>query len=426
MDTKTDVLIIGAGGGGAILGCALAQKGINTLILEQASGPPEGLRGEILQPNGQRVMDSLGLLHTFPSNTVCPVRFFHFRQIDGKRLCTIDYDMLPAPYNRALVTLPNTVHHAVLKALESQNPGGLWYKSTFKEVFREGNRVAGVIAEKQRERLRIEAKLVVGADGPLSQVREALRVPTHLHRYSESYLISILPCPEGLDEAQYFLGEQEILGIFPAAERQVFLFYMIHSGSMPKVKQSGAQALRSRWKAICPELTQTFDHFEDWPQTAYMPTGRVRAKSWVSDGAVLIGDAAHGMNPHASQGRMQAMVDAITLADLIPSFLEQEDFSAQALKAFEKRRRPQVETLQRLADEEVFFWNAGNPVLVFLRNRVFTTLDRNKRLRYQVLEATAGLRETAPFGLLDRLQAARLLPDPYADRIPANAFSSTH
>ena len=31
-----------------------------------------------------------------------------------------------------------------------------------------------------------------------------------------------------------------------------------------------------------------------------------------ADGAVLIGDAAHAMNPHASQGRMQAMVDAMT------------------------------------------------------------------------------------------------------------------
>ena len=31
----------------------------------------------------------------------------------------------------------------------------------------------------------------------------------------------------------------------------------------------------------------------DWNQTAYMPTGRVKAKTWVADGAVLIGDAAY-------------------------------------------------------------------------------------------------------------------------------------
>jgi 2-polyprenyl-6-methoxyphenol hydroxylase-like FAD-dependent oxidoreductase len=144
----------------------------------------------------------------------------------------------------------------------------------------------------------------------------------------------------------------------------------------------------------------------------------------VADGAALIGDAAHAMNPHASQGRMQAMTDAMTLADLIPVCLQRGDFSAPALRPYEQARRPQVVMLQRLADEQVLFWNTGNPVLAFLRDRVFRTLDRNRRLRYQVLCATAGLRDTAPFGPVDRLIAAGLLPDPHADLIPSHAPSS--
>ena len=54
---------------------------------------------------------------------------------------------------------------------------------------------------------------------------------------------------------------------------------------------------------------------------------------------VLLGDAAHAMNPHASQGRMQAMVDAMTLADLIPTCLERGDCSAARLRAYEQARR---------------------------------------------------------------------------------------
>ena len=52
-----------------------------------------------------------------------------------------------------------------------------------------------------------------------------------------------------------------------------------------------------------------------------LPTGRVRTPNWVEDGAVLIGDAADAMNPHASQGRMQAMVDGMVLSDLLPGCL---------------------------------------------------------------------------------------------------------
>jgi hypothetical protein len=70
--------------------------------------------------------------------------------------------------------------------------------------------------------------------------------------------------------------------------------------------------------------------------------------------------------------------------------------------------------LQRLADEQVLFWNTGNPLLAFLRDRSFRTLDRNSRLRYRVLSTTAGLRSQPPFSLLDRLMVAGFLPDPRA------------
>ena len=139
---------------------------------------------------------------------------------------------------------------------------------------------------------------------------------------------------------------------------------------------------------------------------------------------MLIGDAAHGMNPHASQGRMQAMVDAVYLADVIEDCRKENDWSASRLHEFEVTRRPQVTMLQRLADEEVFFWNTGNPLLSLLRDRVFQTIDKNRRLQYQVLTATAGLRDSQPFGFLDRLQAAGFLPDPYANQVPIHPQSA--
>ena len=112
MVEETDIVIVGAGGGGAVLALALAQKGIKTIVLEQAPGPPQGLRGEILQPNGQQVLDQLGLLNQLPLASTRVVHKFHFCRVGGERLCTIDYRDLPPPYNRAVVTLPNVAHHA--------------------------------------------------------------------------------------------------------------------------------------------------------------------------------------------------------------------------------------------------------------------------------------------------------------------------
>ncbi|OGW68200.1 MAG: monooxygenase [Nitrospirae bacterium RIFCSPLOWO2_01_FULL_62_17] len=444
---RTDVVIVGAGGGGAVLGLALAQKGIKNIVLEQAPGPPTGLRGEILQPNGQQILDRLGVLSKLPVDATRSVRYFHFCKVGGARegacprgempvsagagragatspgaggyekLCTADYGTLPPPYNRAIVTLPNAAHHAILEALEAAAPGALRYGASFKGLRREGERVVGVDVECGGQTAAISAQLVVGADGAYSKVREALGIPTNLHLYREGYLIAILDSPDGLDEGRYFVGRGEILGLFPAAGRKVYLFDMIPAGSMEQVKAQGLEARQNKWIRIDPSLEKTFRTLTDWKQTAYMPTGRVKTSTWVADGAALIGDAAHAMNPHASQGRMQAMADAMALADLIPKCLEKGGVSAAALGEFERRRRPQVEMLQRLADEQVIFWNTGNPVLAFLRDRVFRTIGRNRRLSYRVLETTAGLRETPPFGLLDRLMAGGFLPDPNADLV---------
>lgn len=418
MALNKDVVVVGAGGGGALLGLSLARKQLDVLVLEQASGPPSGLRGEILQPNGQQVLDRHGLLEKIPDDAVRTVQYFHFRRVGGKRLCTIDYSLLPPPYNRALVMWPNVVQQTVLHTLETEAPEALKYGSCFKRVLRNGDRVSGIEAEIQGELTRINAKIVVGADGPFSMVRKELMIPSQLHQYDESYLVAMLDCKDELDESQYFVGKQTILGIFPAAGNKVYVFYMIPSGTLSAMKVGGTQDLANRWKSIYPELSQTFEGLKDWTQTAYMGTGRVRAKTWTDNGAVLIGDAAHGMNPHASQGRMQAMMDADMLGDLIETCMKTGDWSASALKKFEARRRPQVSMLQQLADEEVFFWNTGNPVLSYLRDRVFMTIDENPRLKYQVLTATAGLREAPPFSWLDRFQAAGLLPDPHAQNVP--------
>lgn len=414
---ETDVAIVGAGGGGAVLALMLAQRGIRSLVLERATGPPQGLRGEILQPNGQQVLDRLGLLDKLPAEAVRSVRRFNFCRAGGERLCTVDYGDLPAPYNRALVTLPNVAHHAILESLERQNPGGLWYDATFTGLRFDGARVVGLQAERRGELVDISARLVVGADGAFSKVRDCLGIATQLHRYSEGYLIAILGAPPAFDEGRYLVGTQQILGLFPAAGQQVYVFYMIEAGSYEAIKARGIDALRQVWARMDPAMEAIVPGLVDWSQTGYIPTGRVKTDRWVADGALLIGDAAHAMNPHASQGRMQAMVDAVTVADLIPGWLKENDFSAAALCAFEAARRPQVTMLQRLADEQVTYWNTGNPLLAFLRDRVFRALDRNARLRYRVLSTTAGLRSQPPFSLLDRVMAAGLLPDPRASEI---------
>jgi 2-polyprenyl-6-methoxyphenol hydroxylase-like FAD-dependent oxidoreductase len=63
--------------------------------------------------------------------------------------------------------------------------------------------------------------------------------------------------------------------------------------------------------------------------------------SYVRPGAVLVGDAAHGMTPNLGRGACEALVDAVTLAELLNS-----ESAPEALKAYSKQRIVRTQLLR--------------------------------------------------------------------------------
>jgi len=51
-----------------------------------------------------------------------------------------------------------------------------------------------------------------------------------------------------------------------------------------------------------------------------------------------------------------------------------------------------------------FFWNSGNPLIGWIRNRVFATMERDEPLRRKMLALVAGLSDR-PYSAWDRLRA---------------------
>jgi monooxygenase len=418
---RYDVIIVGAGGGGAVLGLVLAQRGVRVCIIERHAGTPPHDRVETIQPNGQAILHRLGILDFLGPEATQAVQRFHFLEIAGVRLCTVDYALLPRPWNSALVALSGKVSGLILRKLEEQPTARVHYGMEFQGLIWRDGAVAGVaVREAQKKVMEIEAKLVVGADGAYSLVRQALGIHTDVHCYRHGYLMTLLPRPDQMkDEARYYVGRGELLGLFPAPGERVLVLYMVEWARLNEFKAHGLAAYKDRMAAIDHDMLRPVASLTSWDQVGFLPCIRIRTDRWVAPGAVLIGDAAHAMNPHVSQGRMQAMTDAMALADVIAKCLETGDWSSGMLSRYEQSRRPQVTMLQQLADEQTTFWNAADPVRCFLRNRVFRGMDRNKRLRYQVLTATAGLRATPPLSWRDRLMAVGLLPDFHADQIPS-------
>ena len=194
--TKVDVAIVGAGMGSGVLALLAAARGRRVVVLDRhAGGPRDPVRGELLQPNGLRILDRLGLLDGLQDAEVSRTRRFHFHRIGGPRLVTIDYGLLDEPYNYTVIARPATVM-APLRQRLAQTPGiEMRWGCEVVGLVRAGGRVAGVEVVSDGVQRRIDAAVVVGGDGAASPVRAALGIRCRVHTYRDGYLTLILPRP---------------------------------------------------------------------------------------------------------------------------------------------------------------------------------------------------------------------------------------
>jgi 2-polyprenyl-6-methoxyphenol hydroxylase-like FAD-dependent oxidoreductase len=405
-DTRADLVIVGGGIGGAVLALLSAAKGRRVVVLDrQAAGPSDPNRGEIVQPNGLKILDRLGLLDGLPADGISRVRRYHFSRIGGSRLVTVDYGSLPEPYNYTLVGHPSALMSSVRSRLAASPLIDVRWGARVVGLVRERRTVVGVEADIGGVRTLVRAAIVVGGDGSASAVRAALRIPSRVRRYADGYLTFVLPRPPAFgDDGRYYVGRREILGVFPLGPASIYGFYLWPAGQRESLEARGLAAFTSRLAEIDPDLRPVLGALAGWDGIGWMPCLKVVPRAWVADGAVLLGDAAHALNPHVAQGRNQALEDAVVLDAVLDSCFLTENFSRRALALYERLRRPRAAVLQRLGDEMAFFWNTGNPIVARLRDRVFATLERKDDLRRKMLTLVAGLSDR-PFSPWDRVRA---------------------
>lgn len=413
MESKErDLFIVGAGVGGLVLALALGRKGFRVTVVDRQPGPVSFPRGEIIQPNGLKVLDQLGLLPALLRSDVYQSKEVRFYQTGGAPLCTIDYRALSGPYAYALVLLPEVLQGLLFRKIAECPHIEIVWDAAFQSLLWEKGRVAGAKIVCQGRELTFHAPFVIGADGVRSPVRDAFQVRSRIHSYADGYLTAVIDRPAGFQsELRYYVGKRTIFGAFPVSAEKLYIFYMVPSGRQEQARAKGIEHFKERVLSLNSEVRGFMEvplkGLSSWEALSFMRCFRVWCDRWTLQGGALLGDAAHAMNPHVAQGRNSAMEDGMVLADVVEAAFRTGDFSGRALLAYESARRPKVEGLQRLGDEMTWLWNSGWPPLVWARDRVFRTLHSHKELQMKMLNTIAGV-ASQPFGLGDRLRALNL------------------
>ena len=330
-------LIIGCGIAGPATAIALQRIGVEPVIYEGHPAPRDEAGAFLnLAPNGVDVLKSLGVRDELigPETPTSRLAFFNHR---GRQLGG-DPDAKPllkrGPLTGALreAAVRRGVRIRFGKRLESvETLSGSGVSARFED----GTEAHG--------------DLLVGCDGIRSRTRQEILPDAPAPAYTgiiDSGAVAHAPSLAPTNgEMRMTFGTRAFFGYQATASGEVYWFQNFHEPT--EGGRGSLDALSDEeWRGKLLEL-----HRVDEPRIAEIiaatdgPIGRwpiydlPALPTWHRERAVLIGDAAHAMSPHAGQGASMALEDAVVLAKCLRDLPAAEG----ALAAFEGLRRNRVE-----------------------------------------------------------------------------------
>lgn len=350
---ETEVAILGAGPVGATLAAALSVRGVPTAILDAAPLPPMELQGfdgraYAIALASKRLLEEAGVWARLPTRP-CPIAAI--KVADGRLdepPSALDLDFAAAdigaePFGWMVEARALRV---ALNARLPNLPGLRVFAPMTAAVARDAEGATLTLADGRR----IRARLVVGAEGRGSPLREAAGIGTVRHDYGQIGLVGAFAHerPHGNRALELFLPAGPFAQL-PLTDLAEFGASQLPHASAFVWTERAAVARRLLAMGDAAFARELRRRLGDW-LGAVEPIGRrwsyplsaMHATRYVAARLALVGDAAHGMHPIAGQGLNIGFRDVASLARLVgEAYARGEDVGAPALlRAYQAERRP--------------------------------------------------------------------------------------
>jgi 2-octaprenylphenol hydroxylase len=405
-----DVIVIGGGIVGTTAACALGEAGLDVALVEARSAaagearPGRDPRVFAVTRASERILRSLQAWDAMPPADVFAFTDMEVWDAGGSSALHFDCAELGEPYLGHMIE-PRIILAALLERLRTVSRVTLLRPARFREIHVAPD---AVVVELEDDRV-LHARLVVGADGVRSPVRDALGIKTREHDYRQSSLVALVRTsePHRCTAWQRFLPGGP-LAFLPLEANWCSIVWTLPTAEVERLLTLDRESFHA-------ELGAAFDfrlgEITDSGEREAWPLKRRHAEHYVTDRAALIGDAAHAIHPLAGQGVNLGLLDAATLAQVVlEARAHGRDFGLlRNLRRFERWRRGDNALMMSAMDGiNTLFSNASAPLR---RARVMGlgVVNRTAMVRHLLMRHAMGLGGDLPE--LARMPTQTLSPD---------------
>jgi len=342
-------VIVGAGPAGVLLANILLERGLAVTLIERQQDFAREFRGEVLMPSGVDAIGAAGLsavLEETPTSRPSSLELYY----RTRKAARIDFEDVgeagPVMISQELVL------EALIERCE-RHPGFRFLRGcAVTHLIDDSGRVEGVVTAQGE---RIEASLVIGADGRGSIVRR--RAGLQLEESAEPIDVVWFKCP--YPESLAKRGEPAIVSFggghlhlaYRAAGGQMQMASIIPKGGFGDIKKQGLDVWFDEIRhGLSAEIgDHALAHRDRISNPFVLSVVCHMLPKWSVPGVLLLGDAAHPMSPVGGQGINIALRDVIVAANHLVPALQQSGTAGQLDAACERiatLRIPEVQKIQ--------------------------------------------------------------------------------
>lgn len=397
---SADIIVIGAGMVGAAAALGLAQQGFNIMLIE-ARQPNENFdpddidnRVSALTRASEKLLSSLDVWDAMQSMRVKPYTDMHVWDAVGKGQIHFDAAELAEP------SLGHIVENQVTQL-------ALWHAIADKENIQvicpdkvmQVDRVNGESLVSLASGKHITAELVVVADGKQSATRDLLGIKTKGWLYDQHAVVATVVVADGHRNTawQRFMPDGP-LAFLPLAVGNNDTCSIVWSTSPEKAEKLVAMDDADFCQALTEASEQQLGNIVSVEKRGVFPLELKHAQTYIKEGYVLVGDAAHAVHPLAGQGVNLGFLDVQALLENTSNAREQRRNlgGLRVLRQYERQRKASNMTMLAAMDGfKRLFSNRIMP-LVAVRNAGLGFVNNLGALKQFFVRYAMGLDQLRP------------------------------